>query len=382
MSKPPHPRAQREAARSSSVAKTTPELEPGRLDRHRQQRGGRHPGRHVHLEELHHPVGGDDRVGPGHVPQPEHLVRAHRRLGDRLGDGDGQPRRRVVGRHPRRVPRRVVEHPAGRHDLHRRQRDRPGPEVDHRDRHLDAFHVRLQQHRVPVRQAGHHRRRQLGRRPDHPRAERGPALRRLHHQRQPEPLDDPVQHHRGAQLAERRVRQRDPGRRGQPGRVHDRLRRRLVPRHPAGRRVRAHVPHAGQVEHRPQRAVLAVGTVQRDEHRVRPVGVQPGEQLAVRVEHPHRDAGLLQRLAHPAARVQRDLPLVRQSAGQDDGGEVDADAAGLTPAPGPALTSPAAERSRRRRRRRAPRKVARSSSSCSTTPASRRTPSRIRSGVG
>ena len=153
-------------------------------------------------------------------------------------------------------------------------------------------------------------------------AQRRAARGRLDHQRQAEPGDDQVQDGAGAELAERAVRQRHPVRRRDPGGADDGLGGRLVPGQPAGRRRRADVGHAGQVEDRAQGAVLARGAVQGDEHRVGRRGRQAGQQLGVGVAqlgvHARRGS------APPTtwrARGEADLALEGQPAGQDDGAQ-------------------------------------------------------------
>jgi hypothetical protein len=239
-------------------------------------------------------------------------------LGRARRDRRGDPGRGVVLRHPGRVARGVVEDAGLGGDLDRRQRLGALPQVDDGHRELDPVDEALHHDRVAVGEAADHRRGQVLHPADLLHTEGRAARGRLDHQRQPEPGHDEVQHRAGAQLAERAVRERDPVRRRDTGRPHDRLGRRLVPGQPAGRGRRADVGHAGQVQHRAQGAVLAGGAVQGDEHRVHRCCRQPGQQLGVRVVQLGLDPGAGERLDHLAAGVDADLPLEGQPAGEHE----------------------------------------------------------------
>ncbi len=124
--------------------------------------------------------------------------------------------------------------------------------------------------------------------------------------------------------------------------------------------------HLGQLEHLAHRAVLAGAAVQGEQDRV--VHRQRRQQRRVGVAHVAVHAGAVQRVHDPPAGAQRDVALVRQPPGEDQRLHAMSGAGVCTAADG--------------RRRAVGPKVWSSSSSCSTTPASRRTPSRMRSGSG
>ena len=87
----------------------------------------------------------------------------------------------------------------------------------------------------------------------------------------------------------------------------------------ASREARASQPtygHVAEVEHAAQRAVLAGGAVQGDHHRVRRVGGQRGQQRHVGVPQLGLHADGAQRVEHPAAGPQRDVPLVGEATGE------------------------------------------------------------------
>ena len=267
------------------------------------------------------PSGVDDRVGPGQVPQPEHLVRARQpRRRPRVGDLGRQPRRRVVGRRTRRVPGRVVEDPAGRHDLHRGQRDRPVAEVDHRDRHLDPVHVRL--HAAPCPRttgrttiaAGSSAADRID--PRRPSAEPPCAGFTI----SGSPSRSTIRSSTAAAPSSRNV---ECGSATQSGVVSPAARtaafavglsqaiRQAAASEPTYRTpARSSTDRSAPSSPAPPCSAMNDG--------VRPVARQRGEQLArpassVRTATP----ACLQRLVHPPAGAERDLPLVRQPAGQD-----------------------------------------------------------------
>ena len=92
-----------------------------------------------------------------------------------------------------------------------------------------------------------------------------------------------------------------------------------------GAGVAADVRHAAQVEHAAQRAVLAGGAVQGDHHGVRRVGRQRRQQRHVGVAQLGLHADGAQRVEHPAAGAQRDVPLVGEPAGEDQDAQVGRD---------------------------------------------------------
>ena len=138
---------------------------------------------------------------------------------------------------------------------------------------------------------------------------------------------------------------------------------------------RAGVGDAHQVEHAAQRAVLAGAAVQGDEDRVRRLGDQPRQQLGIGVEQHRLDPDPAQGVGHPPAAAQRDVALHREPAGQDEGSlELGHASSGVGPSSAGAARAPARtdraeglEQLQLLRRAR---------------PASRRTPSRMRSGGG
>jgi hypothetical protein len=78
---------------------------------------------------------------------------------------------------------------------------------------------------------------------------------------------------------------------------------RLVPGHPARGGRGADVGDAGEVEDRPERAVLSRRPVQRDEDGVRGDAARPGQQLGVGVADLGVDAGAGELLPHLGART-------------------------------------------------------------------------------
>ena len=179
-----------------------------------------------------------------YVAEAEETVSGESRLAERRQDVVVEPRRAVEERGPRRVAGGVVvEAVLGLH-LDGWQRARTVRTVDHRHRDLRPRDEPLGQHRVGVGEAAHHRGGQLLGARDDLRPPGGPALVGLEHQRQAEPVHHRRQHRPRTELAERRVRQRDPVRGVQAGPGELRLRRRLVPRASARRRGRAHERHA------------------------------------------------------------------------------------------------------------------------------------------
>src|SRR5436190_148572 len=116
------------------------------------------------------------------------------------------------------------------------------------------------------------------------------------------------------------------------------------------------------------------------------MGLERGEQVHVGVAYDRVDANGPERVEHAPAGAQRDFPLVRESAGEDQnvgfhGVDHSSPGAGVFPAAAPngvagVQVTPAGAGATV-----AP-NSARTEVSCSITPASRRTPSRIRSGGG
>ena len=97
---------------------------------------------------------------------------------------------------------------------------------------------------------------------------------------------DGVEDRAGPQLAERRVRQGHGRRRGQPGGGHHGLGAGLVEGGPARARARAHVGQPEQLEHVAQGAVLTGGPVQQRDDDGGTVGLEPAQQRGVDVEQP------------------------------------------------------------------------------------------------
>ncbi len=242
----------------------------------------------------------------------------------------------------------------------------------------------------------HHRPGELLGSAHHRRPERRAAASRLDHQRKPQPVEHGPQQRVGAELAERLVRQHHRGRGAQPRPLHDGLGGRLVEGDPARAGLGADVGQPEQLQHRAQRPVLTGHPVQHREDRIGPVRAQRAQQPGVDVALLDLQAGVSQRLGHPPPGAQRHVALVGEPAGEDKdraqrrvgGGNAvsayrgarvwfvhDAPAlAQVRSGPGPCRRSTTGT---------APGpKVVRSSSSRSMTPASRRTPSAIRSGVG
>ena len=152
------------------------------------------------------------------------------------------------------------------------------PVLHDRHRDLGAVDEPLGQDRVGVGQAAHHRGRKVRGVGDHLCAERGAALVRLEHERQSQALHHRVEHGAGAQLAERRVRERHPVRGVEPGAGEFGLRGRLVPGPSAGRRRGAHERNAEEFQHGLDGAVLPLAPVQGDDDGVGPVRPQALEQ--------------------------------------------------------------------------------------------------------
>ena len=151
----------------------------------------------------------------------------------------------------------------------------------------------------------------------HLRAERGAALVRLDHQRQAEPLHHRVEHRLRAELAEGRVRQRDPVRRAQPGAGQLGLGGRLVPGPPAGRRRRARRTgrRAAPARPAPSRSPPRRRAARRDG--VRRVGRAAARSATASVSHSRTSMpDVAQRGRQPPAGPQRHLALVGQPAGQ------------------------------------------------------------------
>ena len=224
---------------------------------------------------------------------------------------------------PGRVAGGVVVDPALRHDLHRRQRARRRRSssttvtaTSTPATNCSASTVSRTRGSRPSRPAARRASRH------HLRAQRRPALVRLEHQRQPEPVDHRVEHRLRAELPERGVRQRDPvrgveARAGELG-----LGGRLVPRPAAGASPGADERHAEQLQHRLHRAVLALAAVQRDHDRVRRVGPQPLDSAASTSHSRTARPGIAQRGGQPAPGPQRHLALVGEAAGQHGHGAI------------------------------------------------------------
>ena len=148
--------------------------------------------------------------------------------------------------------------------------------------------------------------------------ERGPPTGGLHHQWQAEPRDDGRQHRRGAELAERLVRQRHDRRRHGAGAGEHGLGHRLVERQPARLGSRPDVRQAERLEHVADGAVLAGSAVQHRDHRTRPVGRQRREQVGIDVEDDHVRSDGAQGVGQAAPGAQRHVALGREAAGEQD----------------------------------------------------------------
>ena len=229
----------------------------------------------------------------------------------------------------------------------------------------------------------------------------GPALVGLEHERQAEPVDHRVEHRLCPERPERGVRQRDPvrgveARAGELG-----LGGGLVPRPAARARRGTDERHPQQLQHRLHGAVLALATVQRDRDRVGRVGPQMIHERAVDVPLAHVEADTAEGRRQPPSRAQRHLALVGDAARQHRDGPLPRHA--VRPSRGSAVgrrgnghpgggtqgggvahgvLGDGACGPRPTAGRAGLPNVCSTSSSAASTPASRRTPSVIRSGDG
>ncbi len=239
----------RATARWTRVARSLPKSSPAACTASGSSDVSVIPGETLTSSTCGVPVLVDDQVHPGQVAQAERGVRGDGRLGDPLGDLGVESGRRVPGGEAGGVAGGVVVHAVLRDDLDGRQR-RSAPRQGRRPRPRRPSRART------ARRAPSGRTRSS--RPSRPAASPasrttaaprpGPALRRLHHQRQPEPVDDPVEHRDRTQLGEPVVRQRHPVRRRDAGLAEHRLGGGLVPGEPgrSARRSRRRARRTGR----------------------------------------------------------------------------------------------------------------------------------------